>query len=280
MPSNEDIILLHAVLATTMRFFDSSLSDDEKGLHRTKSAEIVKSYGMEHSSITVLQAMVILALDIVGSESGPPVWKFLAVVTETAIHLDLAVDKYIPDEPDEKMISTMIGVIITPGTSWLENECRRRLFWMIYLLDRYARVVTAFDFQLDEANIARRLPCKDIYYEQDKKKDTRWFKIFTTDQDLHNNDNLGSFAFYIEAVHMLSLVHQFLREKVNIADASQAENWWSEYYHHDEKLDKWKGAVPAAYGLSNQSKSISAMMQSSEELEDHGRIMLHAAYYT
>ena len=261
-----------------MRFFGDTLSDADKERHRTKSASIVKSYGMEHSSITVLQAMVILALDIVGSESGPPVWKFLAVITETAVHLDLAVDKYVPDEPDEKSISTMIGVILPTGTTWLEDECRRRLFWMIYLLDRYARVVTAFDFKLKEKEIGRRLPCENIYYENNVKKNTKYFQIWPSDEDLHNNDNLGSFAFYIEAVHILSLVHQFLRQKVNIADAAQAENWRLEYCQYNDYLAKWKGAIPAAYNL--QVKPISAVMQDSKRPEDHGRVMLHAAYHT
>lgn len=276
----EDIIVLHAVVATTMRFFRDTLNNADKERHRTKSADIVKSYGMEHSSVTVLQAMVILALDIVGSQSGPPVWKFLAIITETAVHLDLTVDKYVPDKPDEKSISTMRGVILPQGISWLEDECRRRLFWMIYLLDRYARVVTAFDFKLKEKEIGRRLPCKDMYYEDNVQKDTKFFQILPEDEDLHDSDNLGSFAFYIEAVHMLSLVHQFLRKKVNIADPIQADEWRSEYYQYDERLHRWKAAIPAAYGLSSQVKPISAVMQDSEMLEDLGRVMIHAAYHT
>ena len=244
--SYEDIIVLHAVLAITMRFFKDTLSVADREHHRTKSADIVRSYGMEHSSVKVLQAMVILALDIVGSQSGPPVWKFLAVITETAGHLDLTLDKYMPDMPNEKSISTMRGVILPQGGSWLEGERRRRLFWMIYLLDRYARIVTAFDFKLHEQDIGRRLPCQDIYYEKNVEKTTKFFQVLPPDKDLHDNENLGSFAFYIEAVHMLSIVHTFLRKKFNIADPLKADEWRHEYRQCDENLNKWKGAIPAA----------------------------------
>ena len=39
-----------------------------------------------------------------------------------------------------------------------EEESRRRLFWEVYLLDRYATVSTAFDFALHDNDIDRKLP--------------------------------------------------------------------------------------------------------------------------
>lgn len=41
------------------------------------------------------------------------------------------------------------GILPKPG-SWIEEEGRRRLFWMAYILVRYAGVATGSDFALRE----------------------------------------------------------------------------------------------------------------------------------
>ena len=48
-------------------------------------------------------------------------------------------------------------MVLPEPTSFIEDESRRRLFWMVYLLDRYATVATAFEFALDEKEIDRKL---------------------------------------------------------------------------------------------------------------------------
>lgn len=48
-------------------------------------------------------------------------------------------------------------MVLPEPQSFIEDESRRRLFWMVYLLDRYATVSTAFEFALDEKEIDRKL---------------------------------------------------------------------------------------------------------------------------
>ena len=48
-------------------------------------------------------------------------------------------------------------MVLPEPKSFIEDESRRRLFWMVYLLDRYATVATAFEFALDEKEIDRKL---------------------------------------------------------------------------------------------------------------------------
>lgn len=54
-------------------------------------------------------------------------------------------------------IYTLRAMVLPEPKSFIEDESRRRLFWMIYLLDRYATVATAFEFALDEKEIDRKL---------------------------------------------------------------------------------------------------------------------------
>ncbi|RYF30606.1 MAG: fungal specific transcription factor domain-containing protein [Comamonadaceae bacterium] len=70
-----DRILLHAIVATTLRFStDSRLTPQLRERYHAASKQRVLLYGLENSSVKALQALVILALDIVGSSNGPPGW--------------------------------------------------------------------------------------------------------------------------------------------------------------------------------------------------------------
>lgn len=272
----EDCIVLHAIVASTMRFFPDGTVNKNK--FRESSKKRILLYGLCHSSVTVLQALVILALDIVGLENGPEAWHILAVITRSVVLLNLNVESSLV--PDRKSISTMRGVILPQPVSWIENECRRRLFWMVYLLDRYTHIATAFDFILDETEIARTLPCDDVHFVQTTDKKTRsitkFFLIWQSVEDLHDVKNLGPFSFYIEAVHMLSLFHVFLKKPVDVSIHTQAADWWSEYTRLNEYLQKWRDTVPVEYGLRTH---ISAMRNLASQ-DDYARIMLHAAYHT
>lgn len=70
-----DKILLHAIVATTLRFStDQRLTEERRRHYHDLSKQKVLLYGLENSSVKALQALVILALDLVGSSNGPPGW--------------------------------------------------------------------------------------------------------------------------------------------------------------------------------------------------------------
>jgi hypothetical protein len=88
-----DRILLHAIVATTMRFStDSRLNEENRRRFHDTSKQKVLLYGLENSSVKALQALVILALDLVGSSNGPPGWNLLALITRSVVQLGLAVE--------------------------------------------------------------------------------------------------------------------------------------------------------------------------------------------
>jgi hypothetical protein len=119
-------------------------------------------YGLENSSVKALQALVILALDIIGSSNGPPGWNLLALITRSVVQLGLAVEATSASvAPVYPSIYTLRAMVLPEPKSFIEDESRRRLFWMVYLLDRYATVATAFEFALDEKEIDRKLVSDD-----------------------------------------------------------------------------------------------------------------------
>lgn len=162
MLSESKRILLHAVIVTTLRFYkDPRLSAERKAQYHRTSKQRVEHYALEHVSLEALEALVILALDVLGTSNGPLGWNLLAMIVRTVIQLDLCTESsvYLTAETTPRT-GTIRRVVLPQPTSWIEDEGRRRLCWMVYILDRYATVATPFDFMLDDKFLDLALPCR------------------------------------------------------------------------------------------------------------------------
>ncbi|KAK8117594.1 fungal specific transcription factor [Apiospora kogelbergensis] len=238
-----DRILLHAIVATTLRYStDARLTDERRQHYHDVSKNRVLLYGLEHSSVKVLQALVILALDLCGSGNGPPGWNIMALITRSVVQLGLAVESNsFSVYPSYSSIYTLRAMLLPEPRDFVEDESRRRLFWMIYLLDRYATIATAFEFALDDKEIDRTLPCRDDLWIKNQKVDTRWFQTQDYPSDLPDHDtnrpeNLGAFSYYIEILGILSKIHKFLKQPVDISALSDVEQWQMRYKQLDNLL--------------------------------------------
>ncbi|KAJ4309552.1 hypothetical protein N0V94_008872 [Neodidymelliopsis sp. IMI 364377] len=274
-----DRIILHSVVATTVKFSsDQRLTPDKRARYHKNSKEKVLLYGIENSSVKSLQALVILALDVVGCSNGPPGWNLLALITRSVVQLGLSMETYSPMvAPQYASIYTLRANVLPIPKDWIEEESRRRLFWMIYVLDRYATVATAFEFALDENEIDRRLPCRDDLYARNVPIETRWFHTKTrTDYSMNRPENLGSFSYYIEILGILTRIHKFLKKPVDITSLSDVEKWQTEYRELDNAIEQWKYNLPAEFG---NSARLFSKTGSSPTLNS-GLIMLHAAFHT
>ncbi|KUI72951.1 Positive regulator of purine utilization [Cytospora mali] len=282
-------ILLHAIVATTLRYStDARLTDERRQHYHAISKQRVLLYGMEHSCVKSLQALVILALDLVGDSNGPPGWNIMALITRSVVQLGLAVESSsFSVSPHFTSIYTLRAMTLPEPNDFIEEESRRRLFWMIYLLDRYATIATAFEFALDDREIDRTLPCREDLWMKNEKVETRWFsdKHHYDTHHEHNNhespeykmdnpQNLGAFAYYIEILGIFSKIHTFLKEPVDISALSDVEQWQMRYKELDNTLTSWKFGLPGEFG--NMAK----LFQPGAKQLNCGWVMLHATYHT
>jgi hypothetical protein len=273
-----DRILLHAIVATTLRFStDMRLTEDRRKHYHDVSKQKVLLYGLENSSVKALQALVILALDLVGSSNGPPGWNLLALITRSVVQLGLSVEpSSFAVSPNYPSIYTLRAMVLPEPKTFIEEESRRRLFWMIYLLDRYATIATAFEFALDEREIDRKLPCRDDLWNKNQHVETRWFRTSErTEYDIDKPENLGAFSYYIEILGILSRIHKFLKKPVDIGALSDVEQWQGEYRELDNMLASWKFGLPNEYG--NMAK---LYQPNGKSAINCGWVMLHATYHT
>ncbi|KAJ4358103.1 uncharacterized protein N0V89_002682 [Didymosphaeria variabile] len=274
-----DRILLHAMVATTLRFStDPRLTAEKREHYHQNSKEKVLLYGIQNSSVKSLQALVILSVDVVGCSNGPPGWNLLALITRSIVNLGLSVENSSPKiAPQYASIYTLRAIVLPEPTDWIMEESRRRLFWMIYVLDRYATVATAFEFALDEKEIDRQLPCRDEFFTRNASVETRWFRTSTrTNHTMNRPENLGAFSYYVEILEILSRVHNFLKQPVDITSLTDVEQWQSEYRALDSTLEQWKYNLPPEYGNASR---VFAGPAASKDLNS-SLIMLHAAFHT
>lgn len=284
MIDEADKILLHAIVATTLRYSaDARLTEERRRHHHDISKQRVLLYGMENSSVKALQALVILALDLIGSSNGPPGWNIMALITRSVVQLGLAVESNsFSVSPNYTSIYTLRAMVLPEPKDFIEEESRRRLFWMIYLLDRYATISTAFEFALDDKEIDRTLPCRDDLWIKNQKVDTRWFRPedrpdggTPPEYEMNKPENLGAFSYYIEILGIFSKIHKFLKLPVDISALSDVEQWQLRYKELDNMLTSWKFGLPGEYG--NMAK---LFQPGSAKTLNCGWVMLHATYHT
>jgi hypothetical protein len=168
-------------------------------------------------------------------------------------------------------------MILPEPRDFIEEETRRRLFWVIYLLDRYATIATAFEFALDEKEIDRRLPCREDLMNNNQHVQTRWFKGASRVEISEDKpENLGSYSYYIEVVGILSKIHQFLKEPVDISALADVEGWQKRYRDLDSALQSWKYRLPHEYGDMSRIYDRGP----KHKVVNCSWVMLHATYHT
>ncbi|XP_044717088.1 fungal specific transcription factor domain-containing protein [Hirsutella rhossiliensis] len=281
--SEVDRILLHAIVATTLRFLKGSrLTREMRAHYHAVSKHTVMIFAMEHVSVAALKALVILSLDELGTSNGPRGWNLLSLLAQNVRHLDLCNENsmYLSSAAAEDVprSGSVRRVAVGRPESWIEDEGRRRLCWMVYLLDRYATVATTtFDFMLDDGKMRRVLPCSYDLFSRNVPVETRSLE---SGQQQHGayavdrSENLGSFSYHCEILRILSRVHEFVRRPIDVSSAADMAGWRDTYRSLDAALDRWLQSLPSEYGR------ISALCHSDPASRVANWFMLHSAYVT
>ncbi|RGP77179.1 zn ii 2cys6 transcriptional activator [Fusarium longipes] len=280
-----DRILLYAIVATTLRFLkDPRLSPEMSAYYHSVAKHTVQLYAMEHTTVPALRALVIITLDELGTSNGPRGWNLLSLLAQNARQLGLCEESsvFLSAEASE-VTRTASSHRVAAGKpeSWIEDEGRRRLYWMIYLLDRYATIATpTFDFILRDTKINRFLPCSYDLFSKNVPVETRTLSPYNNKQSpimtylVNKPENLGSFAYHCEILVILSQIHEFLKTPVDVTSASDMAEWRNTYRNLDRTLDGWLQSLPSEYS------KISALCHSDPASRVANWFMLHSAYVT
>lgn len=178
--------------------------------------------------------------------------------------------------------------LVQPSNDWTELEERRRLFWIIFMLDRFCSVSTGWDTSLTSDDVHRRLPADGGYFTREEPVTTPYFGIWNkaaarigrslanvpapySEEDPSaeqpqgaspNSANgyidaskLGAFAYCVEATESLSQVTTFfLQQRINAQDKEHAVSWLTRFKELDLRLVQWKLFLPPRWKDSNISE--------------------------
>ncbi len=271
-------MMLHAMVVVALRFStDLRLGESSRQEYVKRSKEKVLLYGMQTFSVKALQALVILALDFMGSQNGGAGLNLLALIARSVAQLGLSAESSTPALPEHRSISTLRAPLLREPASWIEDEGRRRLFWLAYVLDRDATVATSLEFAINDEDIDRKLPCKEEFYARNIPVDTRWFRSpKRIDYSMNLPSNMGYFSYLIELKGMLSKIHRFLRRPVDISALSDVEKWQTTYRELAQGLTKWQLNLPTEFGTIAR---IPNMGEGSKPMPT-GWILLQVTYHT
>ncbi|KAF4969008.1 hypothetical protein FSARC_3662 [Fusarium sarcochroum] len=280
-----DRILLYAIVATTLRFLkDPRLSPEMSSYYHSMAKHTVQLYAMEHITVSALRALVIITLDELGTTNGPRGWNLLSLLAQNVRQLGLCEESsvFLSAEASE-VAHTASAHRVAAGKpeSWIEDEGRRRLYWMIYLLDRYATIATpTFDFILNDNKSHRFLPTSYDLFSKNVPVETRSLSAWNSQQSpimtylVNKPENLGSFSYHCELLVILSRIHEFLKTPVDVTSASGMAEWRNTYRNLDRTLDGWLQSLPSEYS------KISALCHSDPASRVANWFMLHSAYVT
>ncbi|UKZ78970.1 hypothetical protein TrVFT333_006719 [Trichoderma virens FT-333] len=264
--------IFYAITSLCARFSDDPRlgHGPQKTAYARACRQVVILRSMESFSVENLQALTICAFDLIGGGRGPSAWSIVGSMTRTVEQLQLSVEEEDQEKPLVKALIRRMN-FLPRCHSWSETEERRRVFWNIFIMDRFCSIATGWNFSLTSADVKRRLPCEGCLWERGQPLDvpTPYFGIAdltsranpavpTARPDGEDQDLLGGFAFCIEATESLSLVTSFfLQHDLDFSDPHQFQLWLVRFKQLDLRLIQWKIFLPkpwreALYNISTR----------------------------
>ncbi|KAL6886754.1 fungal-specific transcription factor domain-containing protein [Trichoderma evansii] len=250
--------IFHAIVSLCVRFsHDPRLEEPEaRSRYARRCRQIVIIRSMESFSVENLQALIICAFDVIGSGRGPSAWSIVGSMARTTEQLQLSIEDEEGHSPSGAFIKRI--AFLPPCKSWKEVEERRRIFWNVFLMDRFCSIATGWNCSLTSADVKRRLPCEGALWEEGEplKTPTPYFGIAdqsantagalpTARPEEEDPSSLGGFAYCIEATESLSLVTTFfLQQAVDVSKMRDVQLWLMKFKQLDLRLVQWKLFLP------------------------------------
>ncbi|KAF1977549.1 hypothetical protein BU23DRAFT_453099 [Bimuria novae-zelandiae CBS 107.79] len=280
-------LVLHALVAVTLRHVDRTLlcMDEDEVITRTKISHfIVETLALRTMSLESLQALIMIVFDYLSDGDVAKAWPLIGSLTRTVDYLQLTIE---PTAVQGNALMTPLQTV-PPTQDFTELEERRRLFWVIFLLDRFCSVSTGWNTSLTSEDVHRRLPADGRYFTRKEPVTTPFFGIWSkaagrigrslanvpaqyNEEDtttelvqgstpgsangVIDSSKLGAFAYCVEATESLSQVTTFfLQQRINWQDKEHAISWLTRFKELDLRLVQWKMFLPPRWKDSDISQ--------------------------
>ncbi|KAJ6003098.1 hypothetical protein N7451_005645 [Penicillium sp. IBT 35674x] len=286
------IVVLHAMMVSALRYVANErlakewITQHPDALHRSR--EYVLLSNMNDMTVENIQALIIIAFVHIGDGNAKKAWPTIGTLSRAVVLLGLNRE---PDEtePGEACLKPL--QCLPPARVWTEAEERRRVFWNVFLLDRWNMNLSSDDVQV-------RLPSDGLYWVKEEPVTTPYFNIWDSsmarlgksvsfiaghfaslaDKEKEapptgpNSERvspavqapearavdvstIGSFAYCIEATEALNrVVKFFLQRPVDLQNRQAFSAWLTRFKELDLQLIHWKMFLPRRWKDSNISR--------------------------
>lgn len=249
-PTNVPPQILGVILCS-LRFAGDLLLHDEEDKLLAFCRTTILSQCIGFALIEQLQAMALLAYDSYGRSNNPVTWSYISLISNAVIHLNLTKEPVerieFRGQPNAmrtkkaKIISPQsVANLKAPSTSF-DEECRRNLFWEIFLLDCLSSVSNSLPCKIIENDINRLVPVRLDVWGTPGSAFSKSVSTFSEDQ------TLDSSSYLVEVVRKLRKIHTFLREPFDINNFKEVLAWQMQLSEIDGELIKWKESIPYEY---------------------------------
>jgi hypothetical protein len=270
------LIVLHSMIIAASKYVPSAWELAHTVASRRKW---VVYMAMNCLSVESLQSLIILAFDDIGNGRAAQAWSIIGSLTRTVEYAQLA------QEHEDGAYRPLCQPYtpLPPTEDWTELEERRRVFWTVFLLDRFSSVTMGWNTSLTSDDVYRRLPCDGHLWRKQKPVRTPYLGIWdksrgrignpisyvsrfpSPSRDANDDESLnqtetapgpfpgaatdmstvGALAYNIEATESMSRVMSyFLQQKININDHNDINSWLTRFKELDLRLVHWKMLLP------------------------------------
>jgi hypothetical protein len=162
-------VVIQAMILAASKFVPGS-----RGGHVEQARRWVVCTAMETLSLESLQALTILAFDDIGNGQASKAWAIIGSMTRTVEYMGLAQEQ----EDSELHPFCQAYACLENTDDWTEEEERRRVFWNVFLLDRFCSVTMGWSTSLTSDDVFRRLPCDGHLWRKQNAVLTPYFGIW------------------------------------------------------------------------------------------------------
>ncbi|KAH7115110.1 fungal-specific transcription factor domain-containing protein [Dendryphion nanum] len=174
---DQSLIILHAILVSALRLVENNplvpivdIQDEVR-----KSRAFINFNAMSDLTVENLQALVIIAFTDIGQGETTKAWTIIGSLARTVQYLHLSVEDTNLVEP-AALLSNLPS--LHPPCDWIEEEERRRLFWNVFVLDRFCSITTGWNVSLTADDVCRRLPIDGGLWKRNQSALTPYLGIW------------------------------------------------------------------------------------------------------
>ncbi|KAK2746163.1 hypothetical protein FQN55_005792 [Onygenales sp. PD_40] len=170
-------VILHAMMVVALPHVRLDIREMVPGgidaaVRKSRSTVILTA--MDSLSVENLQALIIIAFDNMGKGQGAKAFSIIGSLSRTVEYLQLTVEA---DEHERQPLLKPLSSL-SQTRNWTEAEERRRVFWVIFLQDRFCSVTTGWNTSLTSDDVRRRLPSDGGLWAQEEPVTTPYFGIW------------------------------------------------------------------------------------------------------